>query len=151
MPSSILWRLEINLRDDFDEICYRALRRAGYKDVNRERAVYQYFNLCKRSVDTRPRKVIHSKEFNAQKEAGLIDALRLVSQRRGIYNAKQQLPKEERTKFGRRLLELSRLGINPVTIPREWGIGRIPNLLRAYNRLYDEESEMIKQWNDPTR
>ena len=96
-------------------------------------------------------KVLRSKEFNAQKETGLIDALRLVSQRRGIYNAKQQLSKEERTKFGRRLLELNKLGINPVTIPREWGISRIPNLLRAYNRLYDEESEMIKQWNDPTR
>ena len=62
-PSSVLWRLEINLRDDFDEICYHALRRAGYKDASREKAVYQYYNLCKRSVDMRPRKVVYSREF----------------------------------------------------------------------------------------
>lgn len=63
MPSSVLWRLEINLRDDFDEICYHALRRAGYKDASREKAVYQYFNLCKRSVEARPRSVVYSREF----------------------------------------------------------------------------------------
>lgn len=63
MLSSFPYRLEINLRDDFDEICYHALQRAGYKEASRERAVYQYFNLCKRSVEAKPRRVVHSREF----------------------------------------------------------------------------------------
>ena len=59
VPSSFLWQLDINLRENFDEKCYHALRRAGYKDASREKAVYQYYNLCKRSVEARPRSVVY--------------------------------------------------------------------------------------------
>ena len=41
--------------------------------------------------------------------------------------------------FKKTLKELSDLGINPVTIPREWGIRHVPNLLRIYfDRLNTE-------------
>ena len=37
--------------------------------------------------------------------------------------------------FNRSLRELSEIGINPVTIPREWGIKHIPNLMRVYKQI----------------
>lgn len=80
--------------------------------------------------------IIHSKNFNSQRQKRLDNALLLVSQSRSIAKAKASLQGYELEVFKRTLRELSGLGINPVTIPREWGIKHIPNLLRVYfNRL----------------
>lgn len=76
--------------------------------------------------------IIHSKNFNSQRQKRLDDALLLVSQSRSIAKAKASLQGYELKVFKRTLIELSDLGINPVTIPREWGIRHIPNLLRAF-------------------
>lgn len=37
------------------------------------------------------------------------------------------------------LRDLDDININPVTIPREWNIQRIPNLLNAYDRRIEDE------------
>ena len=73
--SSILsifqWALDIDLIDDFKNNVYKDLVRAGYKGVSRDDAVFQYYNLMKRKVEKRPRKVLYSKEFRCPEEYGL--------------------------------------------------------------------------------
>ena len=82
---------------------------------------------------------IKSKNFNSQKEKRLINALQYVSQCRSLAKAKAPLHDYELDAFKRTLKELSGFNINPVTIPKEWGIEHIPNLLCSYfNRLIEE-------------
>lgn len=76
--------------------------------------------------------IIRSKKYNSQKEKRLLDALSLVNQCRSIAKAKALLQGHELEAFKRTVEDLSCLNINPVTIPREWGIKHIPNLLRSY-------------------
>lgn len=62
-PVAFQWILDIALQDDFNSIIYQNLIHAGYEDANREKAVYQYYNLCKRQIEAKPRQVLRSKEF----------------------------------------------------------------------------------------
>jgi len=85
--------------------------------------------------------IIKSHGYNSQHKKRLIDALQLVSQCRSVAKAKTFYHGNELESFKRTLKELSILEINPVTIPREWDIKHIPNLLRVYNsKMYDEWS-----------
>jgi len=76
--------------------------------------------------------IIKSKNFNSQKEKHLLDTLKEVNTRRSLSEAKKLYPPNQLRGFNQGLNELSDLGVNPVTIPREWNIKHIPNLLRAY-------------------
>ena len=76
--------------------------------------------------------IIKSKCFNSQKEQHLINALQDVSRCRSLVKAKESCPIEKIGTFTRALNQLETLNINPVTIPREWHIEYIPNLLRSY-------------------
>lgn len=84
--------------------------------------------------------------FNRQKENRLIDALQLVNECRSVQNAKLAHSGRDLMAFKRTLADLNNMGINPVTIPREWGIRRIFNLLDAYFCKESEEkvNERIK-------
>lgn len=75
--------------------------------------------------------VIKSHSFNSQKEDRLIEALQWANQCRSVPRAKELFP-GDLDAFNRTLKELSNLGINPVTIPQEWGVDRIWNLLETY-------------------
>jgi len=75
--------------------------------------------------------MIKSYHFNSQKMDRLIEALQWVNQCRSVPRAKELFPGDLDT-FNHTLKELSNLGINPVTIPQEWGIDRIWNLLDTY-------------------
>lgn len=77
-------------------------------------------------------KIIKSQNYNCQREQKLINALKFVSQCRSLSNAKKNCPEKILKKFENTLDELSDLNINPVTIPREWNIKHIHNLLRSY-------------------
>ena len=77
-------------------------------------------------------RIIESKHFNSQKEKRYIDALQTVSLHRSIATAKSLLKGYQLDAFKRTLNELSNLNINPVTIPKRWNIGHIPNLLYTY-------------------
>lgn len=77
-------------------------------------------------------RIIQSKNFNSQKENRYIDALKCVSQCRSLAKSKASYQDNELIAFKKTLKELADLGINPVTIPREWNIKHIPNFLRAY-------------------
>lgn len=86
--------------------------------------------------------LVKNKEFNVQKENRLIDALRLINQCRSLAKAKAQYQGDDLAAFKRTLKDLSVLSINPVTIPKEWGIGRIWNLLDIY---YSKKSCEIQE------
>lgn len=90
--------------------------------------------------------IIRSKKFNRQKEQRYIDALKCVSQCRSLAKAKASYQGKELDAFKRTLKELAVLNINPVTIPREWHIDHIPNLLRSYlDQLIKASSDLSAQ------
>ncbi len=57
------WELEIDLVFDMKTILYDRLVKSGYKNVDFNRAIYQYFNVLKRIILQKPRKIHKSKEF----------------------------------------------------------------------------------------
>ena len=77
--------------------------------------------------------------FNIQKENRLIDVLNFVNDCKTLSDAKSEY-KGDLKAFKRTLNDLSNLGINPVTIPKNWGIKHIPNLLYAYFDKVSNES-----------
>jgi hypothetical protein len=90
------------------------------------------------------KRMIQSREFHPKKEARLIAALSFTNSSRGVAKAKAKLDGEELEEYRRSLRELGNLGINPVTIPREWGISHIPNLLDTYYSKTASD-EMLEQ------
>lgn len=94
---------------------------------------------------------IESQHFNHQKEKRLIDALYLVNRCRSLAKAKATYKGNDLNAFKRTLKDLYSLNINPVTIPKHWGIKYIPNLLQAYHNKLDQENhnKEIKQfWSE---
>lgn len=86
------------------------------------------------------RNIVESYHFRREKEERLIYALEVVSDCRGIANAKSKLHGPDLDDFKRSLKDLDDILVNPVTIPRRWGIKHIPNLLRAYyDSIYEEQ------------
>lgn len=84
-------------------------------------------------------KLIERQHFNTQKTKRLIDALKLVSACRSLSIAKTAFKGDDLNKFKQTIKDLSYLNINPVTIPKEWCIRHIPNLLDSYyNRVCEE-------------
>jgi len=81
-------------------------------------------------------KKIESHHFSEKKEKRLIEVLKEIAVCRGIAKTKAKLNNDGVIIFSRTIRELVDLGINPVTIPREWGIKRIPNLLDATNDIF---------------
>lgn len=87
--------------------------------------------------------IVKSKNFNSQKEQRLITALKYISDCRSLSKAKSSYPQKQLRAFKQTLDELSNLNINPVTIPREWNIRHIPNLLKTYfNKLLEDQSSL---------
>jgi hypothetical protein len=82
--------------------------------------------------------IIEGYNFRCDKEERLIRALELVNECRGIAKAKSKLQGDDLKDFKRSLNDLDDILVNPVTIPRDWNIVHIPNLLRAY---YDARYE----------
>lgn len=94
--------------------------------------------------------IIQSKNFNSQKEKRFIDALKHVSRCRSLAKAKASYQDKELDAFKHTLKELSNFNINPVTIPKEWGIKHIPNLLRCYFNKMLEETYNPDLWGKDT-
>ena len=77
--------------------------------------------------------------FRREKEKRLLNTLGLVKKYRGIDKAMSKLKGEELQEFKRSLKDLDAIAVNPVTIPRRWGIKYIPNLMTAYHdSIYEE-------------
>ncbi|WP_371375529.1 hypothetical protein [Sporomusa aerivorans] len=105
--------------------------------------IRKYFNKVIRRGDyftlNEAIKQVQLQHFSKKKEARLIMELRRTNQFRGIYKVRATLQGEELETFRRTLRDLDYININPVTIPREWNIQRIPNLLNAYDRRVEDE------------
>ena len=81
---------------------------------------------------------ITARRFGGGKGERMIDALNLISQQRSIQGAKDVLRLEggDLSRFNRALHELvDDMRINPVTIPKSFGIRWIPSLLEAFLRF----------------
>lgn len=76
--------------------------------------------------------IIKSKNYNAQREQRLIETLKFINQCRSVFQASQYYTGKDYVKFLNTLKELNQININPVTIPQNWGIKHIPNLLNTY-------------------
>lgn len=94
----------------------------------------------------RAKRIIEDKVAKWEKIIRLTDALKLISNCGGIAKAKAGIYGKDLEDFRRSLRDLADLGINPVTIPEEWGITYIPNLLDVY---YDKiAKEQAKKWQN---
>lgn len=93
-------------------------------------------------------KIVEFQNFNKQKERRLINALQTVNQCRSLAKAKGLYQGAELDTFKKTLRDLSDLNINPVTIPKEWGIKHIPNLLNAFfDKRNDEKNKQdMEKW-----
>lgn len=66
--SRIQWSMEIDLQSDLNDYFYRIMTEKGWKDVQRDKAVYQFFNMEKRLITRRPRQIKKSREFSCPME-----------------------------------------------------------------------------------
>jgi len=80
--------------------------------------------------------IIEDHGFRPGKEQMLIDTLKEIN-RVGIARTRASLTPDAQQTFYRSLKTFSELKINPVTIPKSFGIKQIPNLLDAFNKLRD--------------
>ena len=101
-----------------------------------------YFNVTIGAGDwfslSEAQRIIRGYRFHKQKTERLVNLLQEVSQCRSLAKAKAQHQGTDLAAFKRTVKDLADIGINPVTIPREWGIKHIPNLLHTF---YDKHPE----------
>lgn len=83
--------------------------------------------------------MVEAHNFQQRKKERLIWTLELINECRGIAKAKSKLQTVDMSDFKRSLDDLDVILVNPVTVPREWKIEHIPNLLRAYYNSVTEE------------
>lgn len=77
--------------------------------------------------------MVKSYNFRQDKETRLLNTLNLVNEHRGIAKTLSKLQGNKLSDVKRSLKDLDVIFVNPVTIPRKWGISHIPNPMRAYN------------------
>ena len=119
-----------------DEKCGGAINKYYYKVI--KKGNYYTFDAARR--------IIEEKVSRWEKIVRLTETLKMISNHEGIAKAKSTLQDEKLEEFQRSLRELSHLRINPVTIPKEWGIDYIPNLLDNYYAMLAEEQD--KKWEE---
>ena len=120
-----------------------------------ERIINKYTNKILRKGDyftfETASGIVTSYGFRREKEDRLLYALEIINQKRSIAKAYASLYGVDKDEFRKSLRDLDEIFVNPVTIPRKWGIRRIPNLLRAYyanayldELIPDEENNALK-------
>lgn len=127
----------------------RQAERAGNSSINKHQSLLNY-QACLTAINyyykqivgkgdwftlAAAEKIIMRQRFHKQKEERLLSALREVSQCRSLARAKASHQGKDLAAFKLTLKDLSDIGINPVTIPREWGVTYIPNLMHTYNDM----------------
>ena len=108
--------------------------------------IVKYYNRVVMRGDYYPLKdaiaQVEAHHFKESKEERLKWVLNMTNRCRGISKAKETLASEELEDYSSGVRELGGLGINPVTIPKEWNIKRIPNLLDAFfDKLNSEQAQ----------
>lgn len=118
-----------------DEKCADTIDYYFYKVI--KPGDYYTFDAAKR--------IIERKINKWEKVVRLTDALKIISDYGGISKVKAVLQDNRLEDFRRSLRDLANLRINPVTIPKEWGIEYIPNLLDNYYAMLAEERAKIQE------
>lgn len=121
-----------------DEMCEKIITSYYYKTIG----LGDYYSLDE------ARKIIQSKHFHQNKEERLLKALKLVSTHRGIPKAKAHLSEQDLVEFKRSVRDLGEMGVNPITIPREWKIKHLPNLLTAYLEERERQEQCFAHLHD---
>ncbi|MDE6600963.1 MAG: hypothetical protein K2K90_02125 [Lachnospiraceae bacterium] len=121
-----------------DDKCMEVIKKYINKTI--KRGTYYTFDFARRKIEADVQ--------NWEKVTRLTNALQLIRDKGGIARAKACMQDRELEEFRGSLRDLARLGINPVTIPKEWGIQLIPNLLDAYYNKLDEEQVREKMKSD---
>lgn len=124
-----------------DEMCGVTIENYFCKVVRR--GDYYTFDAAKKKIELQG--------FKQKKIARLTRVLQMVHNFGGIAKAKAAFgdgEDEELEEFRWSLRDLDNLRINPVTIPEEWGIAHIPNLLENYFELRAEEQRKIQEEKD---
>ncbi len=116
-----------------DEKCIEVIKKYWKKTIRP--GAYYTFETARRKIE--------ENVPNWEKIIRLTDALKRIRDRGGIARAKEGIWGKELEEFRRSLRDLANLGINPVTIPEEWDITYIPNLLDAYYNKLAKEQEKI--------
>jgi len=114
-----------------DSIAEDVIRKYFYKVIRKG----DYYTLAT------AKRIIQSENCHPKKKDRLISALTLINQCRGIYKAKCTLQGKDLEVFKRSIKDLELIGVNPVTIPREWNVEHISNLLDAYYNKIEGECE----------
>jgi len=118
--------------------------------------IVKYFNRIIRSGDyyslAKAKHMIEQLSCHPKKKEKLIEALEKTNEYGGIYNTKRELKDKELLNYKQQMSDLDILGINPVTIPRDWG-EHIPNLLNAYynKRLEIMDERLRRKWKEATQ
>lgn len=118
-----------------DEKCCETIDDYFYKII--KPGDYYTYDLAKR--------IIEAKVSKWEKVIRLTDTLELISDCEGIAKAKATLQGKRLEDFRISLRDLAKLEINPVTIPKDWNIGNIPNLLDNYYLKKVEEQVKEKE------
>ena len=94
-----------------------------------------------------------ARNFRDSKRERLIGTLNLISQQRSIHGAKETLTQEggDLPGFNQALHELVDANINPVTVPKSFGIKHIPNLLEAFFLLEQTGQTALERLADYTK
>lgn len=77
---------------------------------------------------------IEQKHYNIQKQKRLISVIKLVNSSRSVSKLKENLSGDKLRIFNLTIKDLMSIRINPVTIPREWGIPHIKDPLNEFGR-----------------
>lgn len=77
---------------------------------------------------TKAKEIVENHPFKKSTKFALLETLDLVSQKRGIWKAKNVILDQEQ--FEIQLKKLHDIGVNPVTIPKAWGIDYLPSLFK---------------------
>ena len=62
-PCTFVWNLVMDLNADLGFFLKEAMRKIGISQIGRGDLVYEYFNLKKRTLSKRPRRIVRSREF----------------------------------------------------------------------------------------
>jgi hypothetical protein len=93
-------------------------------------------------------RVIELHDLRPETEQVLVDTLTEIN-RKGIAKLRSELDLYGTQLLYRSLRKLAELGINPVTIPKSYGVKCLPNLLDAFYRLRDSGALDDKLLPDP--
>ena len=118
------WKYSIQqyLKDNSADYCYDII--CDY--FNRTIMWGNYYTL------NDAKKIIIGQKFSEKKTERLINTLESTQEHRSIYKALNYQSGERKVEFYKSLRELAGAGINPITIPEDYNIAFVQNLLDAH-------------------